>query len=154
MTATANHDTSIPATVTTSTRTEGAGRAMSRHQAPKQGNGSCLVTIRKRRLAHRRKTAYLTCMASTVTRLSSRGQVVIPAAIRRRLRLATGEPLLVETGPPGERVIILRGQTRSEIRERLSQSYSWFQQTGRDLVEELHDSRRRARKRERDGRRS
>lgn len=92
-------------------------------------------------------------MASDVTRLSSRGQVVIPAAIRRRLRLTTGEPLLVEIGPPGERVIILRGQSRDEIRERLTGAYSWFERTGRDLVEELHESRRQARKRERDERR-
>ena len=61
--------------------------------------------------------------------------------------------MLVETGPPGERVIILRGQSRSEVRERLVRGYSWFRRSGRDLVEELHESRRRARKRERDGRR-
>ena len=96
-----------------------------------------------------RKTAYLTCMANGVTRLSSRGQVVIPAAIRRRLRLATGETLLVETGPPGERVVVLRGQSRDEIRDRLVRAYAWFEKTGRDLVEELHESRRRARKHER-----
>lgn len=92
-------------------------------------------------------------MASAVTRLSSRGQVVIPAAIRRRLGLTTGEPLLVETGPPGERMIILRGQSRVEVQERLAQAYSWFERTGRDLVEELHESRRQARKRERNDRR-
>ena len=92
-------------------------------------------------------------MASDVTRLSSRGQVVIPAAIRRRLRLTTGEALLVKTGPPGESVIILRGQSRDEVRERLTRAYSWFERTGRDLVEELHESRRRARKRERESRR-
>jgi AbrB family looped-hinge helix DNA binding protein len=90
-------------------------------------------------------------MASAVTRLSSRGQVVIPAAIRRRLRLTAGEELLVETGPPGERVVVLRGQSRDEIRERLASGYAWFEKTGRDLVEELHESRRRARKRERNG---
>ena len=95
-----------------------------------------------------RKTTYLTRMASAVTRLSSRGQVVIPAAIRRRLRLATGEALLVETGPPGERVVVLRGQC-DEIRDRLVRGYAWFEKTGRDLVEELHESRRQARKRER-----
>jgi AbrB family looped-hinge helix DNA binding protein len=93
-------------------------------------------------------------MTSDVTKLSSRGQVVIPAAIRRRLRLTAGEPLLVESGPPGERVIILRGQSRDEIRERLADGYAWFERTGRDLVEELHESRRRARKRESGRRRS
>jgi len=92
-------------------------------------------------------------MASDMTRLSSRGQVVIPAAIRRRLHLTAGEPLLVEAGPPGERVIILRGQDRHEIRERLVRGYAWFRRTGRDLVEELHESRRRERKREQGGRR-
>jgi hypothetical protein len=54
----------------------------------------------------------------------------------------------VESGPPGERVIILRGQSREEVRERLANGYAWFERTGRDLVEELHESRRRARKRE------
>ena len=92
-------------------------------------------------------------MSGDVTRLSSRGQVVIPAAIRRRLGLAAGEPLLVETGPPGERVIILRGQSRDEVRARLTRAYSWFERTGRDLVEELHESRRQARRHEQDGRR-
>jgi len=92
-------------------------------------------------------------MAGDVTRLNSRGQVAIPAAIRRHLRLTTGEPLLVEAGAPGERVIILRGQSRYEIRERLVRGHAWFDRTGRDLVEELHESRRQARKRERDGRR-
>jgi AbrB family looped-hinge helix DNA binding protein len=92
-------------------------------------------------------------MVSPVTRLSSRGQVVIPAGIRRRLRLAVGEPLVVETGAPGERVVILRGQSRDEIRDRLARGYAWFERTGRDLVEELHESRRRARRREGGGRR-
>jgi AbrB family looped-hinge helix DNA binding protein len=100
-------------------------------------------------LARAGKKAYLIDMSTAMTRLSSRGQVVIPAAIRRRLRLAAGEPLLVETGPPGERVIILRGQGRDEARERLAHAYSWFERTGRDLVEELHESRRQARARER-----
>jgi AbrB family looped-hinge helix DNA binding protein len=93
-------------------------------------------------------------MASDVTKLSSRGQVVIPAAIRRRLRLTAGEPLLVESGPPGERVIILRSPSRDEVQERLTRGYEWFRRTGRDLVEELHESRRRARKREGGRRRS
>jgi AbrB family looped-hinge helix DNA binding protein len=104
-------------------------------------------------LANPSKTAYLIGVASDVTKLSSRGQVVIPVAIRRRLRLAAGDALLVETGPPGERVIILRGQSRDEVRDRLTRAYSWFERTGRDLVEELHESRRQARKRERDSRR-
>jgi AbrB family looped-hinge helix DNA binding protein len=93
-------------------------------------------------------------MASDVTRLSSRGQVVIPAAIRRRLRLTAGERLLVESGPPGERVMILRGQGKDEIRERLTRGYQWFRRTGRDLVEELQEGRRRARTREAGHRRS
>jgi hypothetical protein len=46
-----------------------------------------------------------------------------------------------------------RGQSRDEVRERLVRGYAWFDRTGRDLVEELHESRRQARKRERDGRR-
>jgi AbrB family looped-hinge helix DNA binding protein len=92
-------------------------------------------------------------MATMVTRLSSRGQVVIPAAIRRRLRLTAGESLLVETGPAGEPTIILRRQSGADVHDRLTRGYAWFEETGRDLVEELHESRRQARERERNGRR-
>ena len=99
------------------------------------------------------KTGYLTQMATAVTKLSSRGQVVIPAAIRRRLGLSTGEPLQVELGPAGQRVIILRSQTWNEVQERLIRGYGWFKRTGRDLVEELHEARRQARRGERDRRR-
>jgi bifunctional DNA-binding transcriptional regulator/antitoxin component of YhaV-PrlF toxin-antitoxin module len=91
-------------------------------------------------------------MANGATRLSSRGQVVMPTEIRRRRRLVKGEPLLVETRLPGERVVVRRGQGRDGVRDRLVRGYAWFEKTGRDLVEELHESRRRARKRERSGR--
>jgi len=89
-------------------------------------------------------------MATVTTRLSSRGQVVIPATIRRQLKLTVGEELQVEVAGPGARAIILRKGTKREMEERIARAYSWFQKTGRDLVEELHESRRKARTRERD----
>lgn len=92
-------------------------------------------------------------MRAGTTRLSSRGQVVIPAWMRQRLRLRVGEPLRVELGPPGERAVVLRGHDRREIEPLLERGYRWLETSGIDLVEALHDARRRARLRERQGRR-
>ena len=79
--------------------------------------------------------------------------IVMPAHAQRD-PLAMLEGVWVSVNPPGERVIILRSPSRDEVRERLTRGYEWFRRTGRDLVEELHESRRRARKREGGRRRS
>ena len=81
-----------------------------------------------------------------VTRMSSRGQIVIPAEIRRRLKLGTGDVFKVEDRPNGE--LVLRAHSRGEAKEQLEKGYAWFRKTGRDLVEELHEARRRERRRE------
>jgi AbrB family looped-hinge helix DNA binding protein len=86
---------------------------------------------------------------TVTTRLSSKGQVVIPAPVRRALGWRPGEYLTVEIGAGRERVLTLRARTSDEVEAALSRGYAWFEQTGRDLVEELHESRRRARARER-----
>ncbi len=80
-----------------------------------------------------------------VTRMSSRGQIVIPAEIRRILKLGTGDVLQVEHRPSGE--IVLRAHSRDEARRQLEKGYEWFRTTGRDLVEELHEARRQERRR-------
>jgi AbrB family looped-hinge helix DNA binding protein len=84
-------------------------------------------------------------MAAT-TRVSSKGQVVIPAAVRRQLGLRPGEELQVEIGSEVERTIVLRARpTRQELRRLLERWHRWFEERGVDPVEELHESRRRAR---------
>jgi len=83
-------------------------------------------------------------------RLSSKGQVVLPAWVRQELRLDPGDELVVsvETDRPG-RIVLSRALEPADVERILEPAYAWFRETGRDLVEELHASRRRARQRER-----
>jgi AbrB family looped-hinge helix DNA binding protein len=99
------------------------------------------------------KMRYLTLMKTETTRVSSRGQVVIPASVRRRLRLEAGDLLQVEVEEAPE-AIVMRRATKPEIEQALRKGYRWFSRTGRDPVEELHESRRQARLAERSRRRS
>jgi AbrB family looped-hinge helix DNA binding protein len=80
--------------------------------------------------------------------MSSKGQVVIPASLRRQLRLKTGQPLSVRTGPRDE--LILRpvdreAQPMDEMLRRLRRA---AQEIGRDLLAEFHERRRQERERE------
>lgn len=79
--------------------------------------------------------------------------MVIPAVVREALGLAAGEVLSVEMGPPGERMVVLRGATMTEIDKQLERGYEWLEQTGDDPVEALHEARRQARRREHERRR-
>ncbi len=90
-------------------------------------------------------------MATSSTRLSSRGQVVIPAAVRAALGLAEGDVLTVEVENDPPR-IVLRRPDLAEVLRRIEDGYSWFVKNDVDLVEQLHESRRQARIRERRGR--
>jgi len=92
-------------------------------------------------------------MKIATTRLSSRGQVVIPASVRRKLHLETGDLLQVGVEGPGQEAIVLQRATKAEIEQALKKGYKWFARTGRDPVEELHEARRRARLAERSRRR-
>ncbi len=96
---------------------------------------------------------YLTLVKSATTRLSSRGQIVIPASVRRRLRLEPGDLLRVEVQESGREAIVLRRATKAETERALEEGYRWFARTGRDPVEELHEARRQARIAERSRRR-
>lgn len=87
-------------------------------------------------------------MRPPVTRLSSKGQIVIPAPIRRRLGLSAGDELAVVVGPPGERSIVLRRPSGDEVQHRLEQGYRWLEKHGDDPVEALHAARGAARTRE------
>ena len=72
--------------------------------------------------------------------------MVIPAPIRRRLNLGTGDVLQIEERPNGE--IVLRARSRETALRQIAKGHAWFLDTGRDLVEELHQARRRERRRE------
>ena len=93
-------------------------------------------------------------MGAPTTRLSSKGQVVIPASVRRRLGLIAGELLSIDVAAPPERAVTLRAAlTPKQTEALLEKGYAWFEKTNRDLVEELHEARRIARVREKTPRR-
>jgi AbrB family looped-hinge helix DNA binding protein len=87
-------------------------------------------------------------MSKATLRISSRGQIVIPAWIRRKLSLSAGDELKVEVGTAGERTIVLRGHKKSDIEELLARGYEWLERAGKNLVEELHEAREKERARE------
>ena len=93
---------------------------------------------------------YLTIMEQLTTRLSSKGQVVIPSQLRKSLGLSAGDTLRVEIGPPGSPSIILRQAGHAELDAMLKKTGAWFAKHGIDPVEELHRERRRQRRLEHD----
>jgi AbrB family looped-hinge helix DNA binding protein len=86
---------------------------------------------------------------SAVTRLSSKGQIVIPAAVRRRLKLVPGDELLVEVDSVSARTIVLRGRSADEMEAALRKGYAWLERTGDDPIAALHEARKKARASER-----
>ena len=85
---------------------------------------------------------------ATVVRLSSKGQLVIPAALRRRLGLKTGQALAVRTGAGGKIVLSPAESDSQGVEMMLRKARSWVVARRRDLVEELHQRRQRERERE------
>ena len=85
---------------------------------------------------------------ATVVRLSSKGQLVIPASMRRKLGLKTGQALAVRTGAHREIVLSLAETDSQGLEMMLRRARSWVAARQRDLVEELHERRRRERERE------
>lgn len=86
--------------------------------------------------------------SSTVVRLSSKGQLVIPAALRRKLGLKTGQVLTVRGGGDREIVITLAETDSRTLERALRRARSWATARRRDLVDELHQRRRRERERQ------
>ncbi len=87
-----------------------------------------------------------------VVRLSSKGQLVIPAALRRKLGLKTGQALAVRTGQHREIVFSPAEADSQGLEMMLRRARSWAAGQRRDLVNELHERRRREREREVGGR--
>jgi AbrB family looped-hinge helix DNA binding protein len=85
---------------------------------------------------------------ATVVRLSSKGQLVIPASLRRKLGLKTGQALTVRTGARREIVLTAAESDSEDVEMMLRQARSWVPPRRRDLVEELHRRRRGERERE------
>lgn len=83
---------------------------------------------------------------ATVVRLSSKGQLVIPAALRRTLGLVAGQSLSVRAGADGEVVLSPVGLETAQLAEMLERTRAWARANRRDLVAELHASRDEERK--------
>lgn len=83
-----------------------------------------------------------------VVRVSSKGQIVIPQDVRRRLGLKTGSSLRVRTSEEGEVILSPMTHDSSWIEEARDRFAAWAKEAGRDLVEELHQHRRHERERE------
>lgn len=79
--------------------------------------------------------------AADVTHVSSRGQVVIPARLRRRLGLVAGRALAVAPAAGGGVVLVPLELGWRDSRRLLEGARSWVDRRGRDLVEELHARR-------------
>jgi AbrB family looped-hinge helix DNA binding protein len=88
--------------------------------------------------------------------ISSKGQIVIPAELRRAMGLTVGGELRVRLDSPRKLVLTVPEYDEDELRAIFAKSEEWTRKTGRDLVEELHHRRRqeRARKAIRHGARS
>lgn len=82
---------------------------------------------------------------STIVRVSSKGQIVIPVALRRRLGLKTGQPLALRATTEDE--IVLRPVERDSgvVDEMLRRLRAAARKLGGDPLRELHERRRRER---------
>ena len=88
----------------------------------------------------------------SVVRLSSKGQVVIPAHIRRQLGLRTGQALAVRAGRNADIILGPVAERARDVEALLRRARSWGAARNRDLVSELHERRRRERARLRERR--
>lgn len=79
-------------------------------------------------------------------RLSSKGQIVIPAHVRRLLGLETGRLLAVRIGR-GRELILTAGEEAASVDVLLRRARSWAARSGWDPVEALHVRRREERSR-------
>ncbi len=89
---------------------------------------------------------------TVIVRMSSKGQVVIPAEIRRSLGWGMGCELAVVPGKSRELILRPAKDAFVDLDAALEQSRAWFadweRRTGRDPLKELDESRRKERERE------
>jgi AbrB family looped-hinge helix DNA binding protein len=83
-------------------------------------------------------------VAAYTTRLEKSGRILIPAAVRRQLKLAEGSPVLVKVDQEGALHITSRAQALDKVRSEIRK----YIPAGEDLVEELIRDRRSAAERE------
>jgi len=87
-----------------------------------------------------------------VVRISSKGQIVIPAEVRRRSGLRAGDALVVRPGAGREIVFTPVDDSSRDLDQMLREARAWFsswmKKTGRDPLDELHARRRREREAE------
>ena len=87
-----------------------------------------------------------------VVRISSKGQIVIPAEIRRRSGLRAGDALVVRPGAGREIVFSPLEESSQDLEKALQEARKWFsswmKKTGRDPLKELHERRRKEREAE------
>lgn len=84
-----------------------------------------------------------------VVRLSSKGQIVIPADVRRRAKLRAGDALVVRSGARREIIFTPAEELSQDLDKVLRDARKWFaswkKKTGRDPLEEFHERRRKER---------
>ncbi|MGQ0508954.1 MAG: AbrB/MazE/SpoVT family DNA-binding domain-containing protein [Myxococcaceae bacterium] len=83
-----------------------------------------------------------------LVRLSSKGQIVLPAKFRRKLGLVTGRVLRVTSQSAKQLVLSVVDDETSDVEDMLKRSREWARTSGRDLVKELQDRREAERKAE------
>ena len=93
---------------------------------------------------------------ATIVRLSSKGQVIIPAEYRRKLGLRTGQSLAVRSGTGRELVFSPAEDAGEDLDAKLKEARAWFttwrRKTGRDPLKEFDERRKKEREREADKR--
>jgi AbrB family looped-hinge helix DNA binding protein len=86
--------------------------------------------------------------ASTIVRVSSKGQIVIPVAVRRRLGLKTVRTLAIRANTQDEIVLRPADRDSDAVGEMLRHLRAAARKVGGDPLRELHERRRREHARE------
>src|SRR5438445_13154048 len=84
---------------------------------------------------------------STIVRMSSKGQIVIPAAVRRRLGIKTGQPQAIRANTQDEIVLRPADRDSDAVDEMLPRLRAAARKLGGDPLRELQGRRRRERAR-------
>ncbi|PYU96913.1 MAG: hypothetical protein DMG08_01165 [Acidobacteria bacterium] len=79
-----------------------------------------------------------------VVRLSSKGQIIIPASLRRQLGLKKGQAMEVRRGDGRELIFAPVEEQNLDLEAMLAQARAWFAKA-KDPVEELHRRRKKER---------